>query len=74
MVVCGAGGLDLHDTWPFCGSEHYPLDAQDQLAWASRALKADRGLIWIDGLGAQRQGVAIVVATAAIDRSVPLDG
>ena len=20
----------LHDTWPFCGSEHYPLDAQDQ--------------------------------------------
>jgi len=20
----------LHDTWPFCGSEHYPLDSQDQ--------------------------------------------
>ena len=20
----------LHDTWPFCGSEHYPFDAEDQ--------------------------------------------
>ena len=38
----------LHDTWPFCGSEHYPLDAQDQrfalgYSRGSRS-RLDRGL------------------------------
>ena len=69
----------LHDTWPFCGSEHYPLGCAGSALcfglqpWQSLGARSRVGSGSMD-LAAQRKGLAIVVATAAVDRSVPLDG